>query len=169
MRGKIETLTNVIIIVAALGVLLSVGKYFLDSSNLSKETKSPEIGTLVKIEGFDSSKAEANILFVMQKGGHFCEESMEYFQRITAQKKGNKFGFYAVFPPRDTEVKTYLNGYGFTEVGILNKELSDLDVRGTPTVIITNRKGEIIAKWVGKLSDSKKLEFENFLDTYSDS
>lgn len=169
MRGKLETLTNVIIIFAALGVLLSVGKYLFNSSNSFKETKSPELGKLVNIDGFDSSKAEANILFVMQKGCHFCEESMEYFQRITAQKKGSKFSFYTVFPPSDTEVKTYLNGYGFSEVGILNKELSDLDVRGTPTVLVTNRKGEIIAKWVGKLSDSRKLEFEKFLDTYSDS
>lgn len=169
MRGKIETLTNVIIIVAALGVLLSVGKFFLESSNSTKETKSPEIGTLVKIEGFDSSKAEANILFVMQKGCHFCEESMEYFQRITSQKKGNKFGFYAVFPPRDTDVKTYLNGYGFSDVNLLSKDLAEMDVRGTPTVIVTNRKGEIVAKWVGKLSDSKQSQFEKFLDTYSDS
>ena len=168
MRGKLETLTNVIIIIAALGVLLSVGKYFF-SAYLPKESKYPKLGTLVKIEGFDSSKAEANVLFVMQKGCHFCEESMEYFQQTTTQKKGDKFNFYTVFPPRDTEVKTYLNGYGFSEVGILTKELNDLDVRGTPTVIITNRKGEIVAKWVGKLSDSKKAEFEKFLDTYSDS
>jgi thioredoxin-related protein len=169
MRAKLETITNVLIIVAVIAILISVGKFFIDSSNPSKEKTSPEIGTLVKIEGFDSSKAEANILFVMQKDCRFCEESIEYFQKITAQKKGDKFSFYAVFPPSDTEVKNYLNSYGFAEVGILSKELSDLNVRGTPTVIVTNRKGEIVAKWVGKLSESKQLEFEKFLDSYLDS
>ena len=167
MRGKLETLTNVIIIAAALGVLLSVGKFFLEVS--SKETKSPEIGTKVKIEGFDSSKAEANVLFVMQKGCHFCEESMEYFKNISAQKKGVKFRFYAVFPPIDKEVASYLNDYGFSDVNILSKDFGEMDVDGTPTVIVTNRKGEIVARWVGKLSDSKQSEFEKFLDTYSDS
>jgi thiol-disulfide isomerase/thioredoxin len=169
--GKLEVLTNVMIIIAAVALLWVIGTRFifpLENNNVEIK-KAPKLGTFIKIEGFDSSRAKLNILLVLQKGCHYCEESMPFYRKLVSDSKNKNLRIIAVFPPAEQKAEQYLNESGLFGVEVLGKRLDELDISGTPTLIVTNNKGEIIATWIGILSAEKQSEAENLIKSYSES
>jgi thiol-disulfide isomerase/thioredoxin len=168
--GKLEVLTNVMIILATVAVLWVIGTRFLfPYENTGESKKAPKLGAIVKIEGFDSSLAKLNILLVLQKGCHYCEESMPFYRKLVSDNKKPNLRIIAIFPPAEQKAEQYLNESGLFGVEVLGKKLDELDISGTPTLIVTNSNGEIIATWVGILSVEKQTEVENLIKSYSES
>jgi thiol-disulfide isomerase/thioredoxin len=168
--GKLEVLTNVMIILATVAVLWVIGTRFLfPYENTGETKKAPKLGAIVKIEGFDSSLARLNVLLVLQKGCHYCEESMPFYRKLVSDNKRPNLRIIAIFPPAEQKPEQYLNESGLFGVEVLGKKLDELDISGTPTLIVTTSKGEIIATWVGVLSVEKQTEVENLIKSYSES
>ena len=59
----------------------------------------------------------------------------------------------------------YLNELGLTNLEVKRSSLDNIQVSGTPTLILTNEKGEITDYWVGKLTPDRETEVINKLNS----
>ena len=161
--AKIDLITNILtIIVAILLIGLFVQRYIFPS-NAGERSKSPTIGKAILVDNLDTSKSSKNVLIVMMKGCRFCEESMDFYKHLIQQNQGNDVKIVAVFPPGSKDIETYLKTHGVIGIEVKYSELSQLEVDGTPTIIITDENGKIAKSWVGKLSSEKEMEVTSFL------
>jgi thioredoxin-related protein len=156
---KIELTANILIIVVAVLLIgLFTQRYFFQNSSASPERKSPTIGNKITSGDFDWSKSSKNVLLVLQKGCKYCSESAEFYKKLIQQSQGKNVKITAVLPQPKEEAEKYLSDLGVAGIETKQSELNSLDVSGTPTIIVTNDKGEISEVWVGKLPPEKESE-----------
>ena len=61
-------------------------------------------------------------------------------------------------PQTPAEAQTYLSGEGVSVDEIRQATLSDLDINGTPTLVLVNRGGVVKRVWLGELPSTKEAE-----------
>jgi hypothetical protein len=156
---KNTLLTGVVVIVALL-----IGYFLGISSNhgLGQTTaavRTPDnsgpwlIGRKLTLDGIDWNKSQRTLVFALQAGCHFCSESGGFYQRLVQQR--THFGstrLIAVLPQGSDDSKRYLDKLGFAADEIRQASLSEIGVRGTPTLLLVNERGIITDAWDGKLS-----------------
>jgi thioredoxin-related protein len=155
---KIELTANVLIIVVAVmlaGVLIQ--RYIFAGSS-QPARKSPTVGTKISDLNFDWSKANKNVLLVLQKGCKYCSESAEFYKKLIQQTRDKNVKITAVLPQPKEEAEKYLDELGVSGIEIKQSQLSTLNVGGTPTIIVADDKGEISDAWTGKLPPDKESE-----------
>ena len=163
LTQHIDLITNILtIIVAVLLISFFVQRYFFPNQPLPRL---PIIGNTIVIDNLETSQNSKNVLFVMMKGCHFCEESMEFYKKTIQQNQNKSVKFVAVFPPNSKEIENYLHSYGISGVEIKYSELSKIDVDGTPTIIVADQNGRIVKTWSGKLSSTGEKDFLDFLNS----
>lgn len=156
-------LTGAIVVVALLtGYFLGVN----NNQGLGKVTaaaKTPDnygprlAGRKLALEGIDWSKNKRTLVFALQAGCHFCSESGRFYQRLVQQR--TSFGdtrLVAVLPQGPDDARRYLGKIGFAADEIRQASLSEIEVRGTPTLFLVNGNGVITDVWDGKLSPARE-------------
>ena len=83
---------------------------------------------------------------------------------IVESTRNKNVKLVAVFPGSIEESKTHLNELGLTRMEVKSSPLNNLQVSGTPTLLLTNDKGEVTDFWIGKLSPDKETEVLNKLN-----
>ena len=164
---KIEVIANIFIIVVAVvfGVVL-VQKYFFSASTPNQQARvQPTVGTKVKILDEDWSKQSKTVILALQTTCHFCNESAPFYKRLMQTVQGKNIKIVAVFPQKVEESTAHLNQLGVTGMEVKQAPISVLDASGTPTLILTNDKGEVTNYWVGKLPPDKEAEVINTLNS----
>lgn len=158
---KIELTANILIIVVAVifGVVL-VQKYFFASAptNNQPDRIQPTIGTKVNLADEDWSKQPKTLIMALQTTCHFCNESAPFYKRLIQEMKGKNVKLVAVFPTKIEESAAHLNELGLSGMEVKQSSLGNLQTSGTPTLILTNDKGEVTNFWVGKLPTDKEDE-----------
>lgn len=166
LTQKVELVTNLLIIVVAilLGITL-VQRYLTTSSanSLSPQQQTAnqlpqKSNSLLEISGVNFSEKPKTLVLALQSGCYFCTESAPFYKRLIQIAKDKNIKLVAVFPTSVEESTTYLNKLGITDLEVKQSPLVRLQVRGTPTLILTNEKGEVMNSWVGKLKTGKEDE-----------
>ena len=159
-KSRLDVFTNILTIIAAIVFLAMVVQYYFPSG---KPSNSSLVGRSVTMAGFDPQGSSKNVLLVMMKGCHFCEESMGFYRTLLENNKGNQAKFIAVFPAKDGDIGSYLDDKGITGLEISYSEISGIEIEGTPTLIVTDQGGKIIGSWFGKLKPAKEAEVSALL------
>jgi thioredoxin-related protein len=162
---KIELTANIFIIVVAVvfGVVL-VQKYFFTSANQPTRVQ-PTVGAKMKIPNEDWSKQSKTVILALQTTCHFCNESAPFYKRLMQAVQGKNIKIVAVFPQTVEESTAHLTQLGVIGMEVKQAPISALDTSGTPTLILTNDKGEVTNYWVGKLPPDKETEVINTLNS----
>jgi len=79
--------------------------------------------------------------------------------------KDRNIKLVAVFPTSIEESKAHLNELGLNNLEVKRSPLENIRVSGTPTLILTNEKGEVTDFWLGKLTPDKETEVINKLNS----
>ena len=167
MIKKVEVLANVAVIVTSL-VLCSVlvKKYFFapkqtvaaatSSTSPPSSTKRSSLqpGTKVSLPGVDWSKNSRSVVLALSTTCHFCSESGPFYQELERQKPSN-VGLIAVLPQPVEDSRNYLNKLGVKTANLVQSPLSSIGVSGTPTLLVVDQNGSLIASWAGKLPDDE--------------
>ena len=158
---KVELTANIFVIVVALlvgGVI--VNKYFLDKPTDSDEPArlQPTIGSKINLAGVNWANQSKTLILALKKGCRFCTESAPFYERLINHAQNKNIKLVAVLPGDKEESAAYLNELGLTNLEVKQSTLINLQVAGTPTLILTNEKGEITNFWVGKLPPDKEVE-----------
>lgn len=162
IHDKIQTISNVAIIIVALmlgGVL--VNRYLLPASQKSAAIESEEVkvGTKLPLPDVDWSKSDRNLVMVLSTSCHFCSESTPFYQKL-AQLNAGRAGvrLIAVLPQKADESQMYLSENHILVDEVRQANLSTIDVRGTPTLVLVDRNGTVVDSWKGKLPPEKETE-----------
>ena len=157
----IEVVANVLIIVVAVACLVVIAqRYFRTEPPPPKAPalKSPALGNKVSMTDIDWSKNRKNVLLVLQDGCRFCTESAGFYRTLLQQTKDKGVSVTAVLPQNRDEARKYLDKLQLSDLDSKQSALGPLDVSGTPTIIVTDDKGQITNVWVGKLPPEKQTE-----------
>jgi len=162
---RLEVAANIMIIVVALafgGVL--VQKYFIKAA-VSKQPDQlqPSIGAKMNLSDVNWSEKPKTLILALQTTCHFCNESAPFYKRIIETVQNKNVKLVAVFPTGIEEGKEHLTKLGLNNIEVKQSPLNEIQVSGTPTLILTNEKGEITDSWIGKLSPDKEKEVLNKL------
>jgi thioredoxin-related protein len=166
---KIELVANILIIVVALllgGVI--VQKYFFaPPSAVSNQPPrlEPKIGLAMNVPDVNWSQQPKTLILALQSGCRFCNESAPFYKRVIESVKDKNVKLVAVFPTAVEESAAHLQKLGLSNMEVKQSSLGSLQVSGTPTLILTNEKGEVTNYWVGKLSPDKETEVINKLNS----
>lgn len=165
INQKIELLANIFIIllVLAVGIVL-VQTYFLAAPQTQQARIEPKIGSQMTAPDVDWSQQLKTLILALQTGCHFCNESAPFYKRIIETVKNKNVKLVAAFPTEIEESAKHLKELSLTNMEVKRSSLKSLQVSGTPTLILTNNKGEITDYWVGQLSPDKETEVLNKLN-----
>lgn len=162
LQSKLETLANIaIIVVAILIVGVIVQRYFFPSKTeggSNEQPPGPSLGSKINLPDLDWSQQPQTVLIVLQKDCIYCTESAPFYQRLLKDGAGKNVKFIAVLPHPKGISQIYLSDLGISGLEIRESTLQFLDVRGTPTLIVVNDKGEVVNSWTGKLRPEREQE-----------
>lgn len=157
---KIEITANIAIIAVAImvgGVL--VQKYVLSPKPQplpSQPLPSVPIGTKLSLPDIDWAKNNRTLVLALQTGCHFCTESGPFYQRLVAEASNRNIPLIAVLPQSAEEGRKYLSDLNVAIKDVRRATLNSVGVRGTPTLLLVNSKGEVADGWIGKLQPDKE-------------
>ncbi|QYO65959.1 TlpA family protein disulfide reductase [Leptolyngbya sp. 7M] len=83
---------------------------------------------------------------------------MEFYKEILRAGSDQQTNVIAVFPPKTEEAEIYLKQFGLDSLPVLFAPLEELEVDGTPTIILTDASGKVTNFWIGQLSKEKERE-----------
>jgi len=165
IHKKVELLSNIAIIVVAIllgGVL--VNRYFRPASPTAEAAKDVGIkpGTKLSVPGMALDKADRTLMLVLSTNCRYCSESAAFYQKLTQEKGARQdVRLVAVLPQPVSESQKYLSEHGITVDEIGQAAPANVQVKGTPTLIMVDRTGSAIESWVGKLPQEKEVEVLN--------
>jgi thioredoxin-related protein len=153
---KIELAANIaIVIVAILVVILFIRNYTQRQDNPQRTVA---LGSKFALKNVNWQATGKNLVFAISTTCHFCTESAPFYRKLIEQCKQQHVHTVAVLPQTPAEAQAYLSGEGVTVDEIRQSPLSDLDVSGTPTLVLVDHAGIVKDVWVGKLPSTKENE-----------
>lgn len=161
INQKVELAANILIVIVALlliGVITQ--RYFFSSPTIvgQPQRQQPTLGKKVNLESVDFSAQPKTVVIALQTTCGFCNESAPFYKRLLEETKGKNIKFIAVLPTPVAESTKHLAELGITGFEIKQAPITLLEASGTPTIILTNNKGEITDFWIGKLPVDKESE-----------
>jgi thioredoxin-related protein len=168
LSQKVELTANIlIIVVAVLLVGVITQKYFFGSSTGSNAPTrvQPTVGAKINLPEVDLSAQPKTLVLVLQKGCRYCTESAAFYKRLQENTQNKNIKLVAVLPGKTEESTAYLGELGIINMEVKQSPLDNLQTSGTPTLILTNDKGEVTNFWIGKLPADKEDEVINQLNS----
>jgi len=162
---KLETAANIAIIVVAilLGAVI-IQKYLLPSSS-QPERVQPVIGKQMNLSDVNWASQPKTLVLALSTTCHFCNESAPFYRRLIESVEGKNVQLVAVFPTETEAGRAHLKELGLAALEVKQSSLANMQVSGTPTLILTNDKGEVTNYWLGKLPPDKETEVINRLNS----
>jgi hypothetical protein len=166
---RIEVIANVSIIVTASLLCFVVVKNSLLRRSLQEpgapktapaktatDKVKPAIQTGMKISlpGVDFARNDRTLLLALSTTCHFCSESADFYKKL--EKEHGNTRMIAVLPQPAAAGRDYLNKLGVSVDEVVQAQLSAIQVRGTPTLIMIDQDGAVIDYWVGKLANTEE-------------
>jgi thiol-disulfide isomerase/thioredoxin len=116
-------------------------------------------GTKLSIPGVDWKANERTLVLALSSGCRFCTESAPFYQRLAQERaQFQNIRFVAVFPEPVEQSRKYLSDLGVTVDEVRQGRLDSIGVAGTPTLIVADANGAVVASLRGKLSSDKETE-----------
>lgn len=162
LTKKVELLANLaIIVVAALLAFVLVSRYLLPSEQKAGGAEAAQVkaGMKLSLPGVDWGQSNRTLLLVLSTTCHFCSESAPFYQRLAQEKsKHGDVRLVAVLPQGIEEAQKYLADHGIAVDQVRQSIPGAPYAKGTPTLILVDSTGSVVASWVGKLPAEKEAE-----------
>lgn len=161
-RGYLEVASNVVVLVAALAFVGTVGwNYFNRAQAAPLQSGLSKGDTFPRLASVNYGDSKKTVIVVMSSRCHFCQESVPFYKHLAELRSGapgQSFQLAAVFPESADAVRQYIerNQLNFDATAPAN--LRDLQIAGTPTVIVVDGSGRVLDFWVGKLTPEAEQE-----------
>jgi rhodanese-related sulfurtransferase/predicted DCC family thiol-disulfide oxidoreductase YuxK len=150
IRNKVNFAVNVAMLVALATFAFCIARYTMSRYQFSEALLTAD--NVVHLEGVDLSKSEQNIVVFLDKSCKFCNLDVPFYQRLAKESQTHDVNLIVAFPHDLREGQQYLAENQIGPDKVVRLHFNQLGVQGTPTIMILNRRGGIIAKWSGELS-----------------
>jgi hypothetical protein len=159
MMTRLEKATNVAIILACVALVGNLARnYYLSSRPAPRPAPEIAKGAEVKLPGAASTSPQPTLVLALSKNCRFCQESVGFYQKLTAFKNSSPQGLrmVAVLPEKQEEAESYLKEHGVGADVVISAPVSQIGVSGTPTLLLLDRENKLQEIWVGKLNESQE-------------
>jgi thioredoxin-related protein len=148
----------IIVVLVLIGIVFAKNLLTARSTTQHRDYRVPA-GSKISLAGVDWASNEETLLLVLEKKCPYCAESAPFYQQL-AREAGQKdrVRLMVVLPQDISEGKEYLNSLNVPINEIRQSSLEVLGVKGTPTLILVNKKGEVMQSWAGKLPPEQETE-----------
>jgi thiol-disulfide isomerase/thioredoxin len=161
-RLNLETAANLAMLIAAIVVAVSY-IHQQQRPRAAVRTAISRGDTIPAIQNMDLRKAANSIVVVARESCPYCVASMPFYKALaTAARAKRADGHLQIlFLTTDpTEMATQYLRAGGVEVdkiiSLTADELDELNIQGTPTLLLVNRSGTVREVWVGKLDSERE-------------
>jgi thiol-disulfide isomerase/thioredoxin len=165
LSKRVELIANVAIIVVAILLSVMIVKRFVLDKGAEQgrpdasSAKELSPGDKVPLSDIDWAKNNRTILLVVQKGCHFCTESAPFYQRLVKELSGRSdVRLIALLPQPVADGRQYLNELGVNVEDVRQVAPSQLNIQGTPTLVLVNNSGVVTDVWLGKLRSDTETQ-----------
>ncbi|MBZ5522873.1 MAG: hypothetical protein LAP21_11605 [Acidobacteriia bacterium] len=153
---KIEMTANVaIVIVACVAVTMLVRNY---RANSLAQPRTISTGATLPLKNQNWQANQKNLVLAVSTTCHFCTESAPFYRQLVEYCRQQHVRTIAVLPQPVNEAEAYLKGEGVTVDEIRQTPLNEIEVSGTPTLLLVDSGGVVRNVWVGKLPGDKEKE-----------
>ena len=157
--NRLEKIVNVAILVTCCLVVGNLARnVYLEHKVAARFVPSFSKGQVVKLAGYTPSSKESTLVMVLSTHCHFCQANAPFYQKLAVFKKAspNQLQLVAVLPEKQDEANAYIKGYGIGTDAVLSMPLTQIGVKGTPTLLLLDSQGKVEDFWVGQLDDSQQ-------------
>ncbi|MEQ1605808.1 MAG: hypothetical protein ABL999_13165 [Pyrinomonadaceae bacterium] len=160
LKKILEIGSNVAIIVVAIALVGFIAARYFSPSTAPSAAKADGIkpGAVIPTGDLVWDKSDKNLVMVLSTACKYCNESAPFYQKLSARKNGTGVRLFAVLPQPKEEVSKYLSEKNVTVDEIVQLNPGQIDVRGTPTLLLVDRLGVVLEAWNGKLPPEKENE-----------
>ena len=161
LNKQINLALNLLIALVLVSIGVVVIRHYWHSRRSSVPPRDYGVptGSKVSLPDTDWKKNEQTLLLVLDTGCAYCTASAPFYQEIVRETAHNRrVQLIAALPQEISNSKQYLSGLNVPIDEIRQSTLTALGVKGTPTLILINSKGEVMQSWPGKLSFEKEKE-----------
>ena len=157
LSKRINLAVNLAIVVVAVLIGVVFARNYLLSARSPNQSRDFRVaaGTKVTLPDVDWENNQRTLLLVLSTNCSYCTASASFYQQIA---QNSKVQLVAVLPQVVAESKQYLSDLNVPIGEVKQSELPTLGVKGTPTLILVNSKGEVIRSWAGKLPPEEEKE-----------
>jgi len=153
---KIEVGANAGIIIV---VLLALCLWL--TGRWSRQSGSPQtlpVGAKFELKGVDWKANKKSMVLALSTTCQFCTESAGFYKELVKKCQEQHIKVVAVFPQPQEQAKAYLDGEGVSVDAIRRSSLPDIQILGTPTLLVVDDTGTVKAIWMGKLPSSSEQQ-----------
>jgi thioredoxin-related protein len=154
---RLELAANLLIVTVAVLLIGAFVQKFIFNKQAGAKAQ-PVVGAHVNLIDDAQAGQSRTLILALQTTCHFCNESAPLYKRLIEVVKNKNVKLVAVLPTSTEESKAHLDELGLTNLEVKRSPLDAIQVGGTPTLILTNEKGEVTDFWVGKLPPNKEKE-----------
>jgi len=144
---RLEKATNVAIIMACVALVGNLAwNYYRGTRPLPPPPPEIAKGTEIKLPGASPATPQPTLALALSKNCHFCQESVGFYQKLTAFKNSSPQGLrmVAVLPQSKEEAAGYLKEHGIGADEVISMEVTKLGVRGTPTLLLLDGQNKLV-------------------------
>jgi thiol-disulfide isomerase/thioredoxin len=120
-------------------------------------------GEQVKLpEGAAANKQSAPATLVLALSTHcaFCQASVPFYQKLAVFKNSapERVRLATVMTEPKEEIEAYLKKHGIAADAVFSMPVSQIGVKGTPTLLLLDGQNKLIESWVGQLNSQEESE-----------
>lgn len=152
----IENAANIAIIIVAVAIVVVFAKNYLHPT--PQQSPSIAAGAKLNAQPVDWGANGKNVVLVLSTTCHFCKESSGFYQRLTQDCRNTHTRTVAFFPQTPEEAQNYLKSESVQVDQVIHADFKNLQIGGTPTLLLVDGSGTVKNVWLGKLDDKKEKE-----------
>jgi hypothetical protein len=159
-RRVFSWMLNVISVVCAAIVIWQFGRSYFTSSARPSDATVP-IGAKIQLPGISWSDSPRTVVLALSAKCQYCRLSARFYRSLIGAAEPQRFRVVAAMREPIEESKSDLVALGLEGLrDIRQTDLQALRIRGTPTLLIVNRRGTVEASWTGNLpADQQEAVF----------
>jgi thiol-disulfide isomerase/thioredoxin len=152
-----------LIIACALLIGTLARNYYLSRKTDPNLELGLEKGEQVKFPGdapADGQSAQATLVLALSTHCGFCQDSLPFYQKLAAFKNSSpaRVRLATVMSEPKEEIESYLKKQGIAADAVFSMPVSQIGVKGTPTLLLLDGQNKLIESWVGKLNSQEESE-----------
>jgi len=151
-KGFVMNALTAAILLSAAGMILYTWNDRAES--LASAVAVPEAGTHLPLP-VDWAANRRTLILVLGTKCQFCLASEPFYRRLTAKPLPNVHTL-AVFHEERQVGQEYLKGRHISIQDVRAAPLAAVSARGTPTLILVDRNGDVIQSWLGQLTTGEE-------------
>jgi rhodanese-related sulfurtransferase len=162
MNEKILRRANLSLNLLLIGAALALAGYGVRSYLLGKAQGQAARKRNAGINGVDEinfGSGNYALLFALDTKCGFCRAAAPFYQKAIHERGSNSnVRLVALFSQSPGAGRNYAEGLGLQFDEVEQANLDAFQVRGTPTLILSDSNGKVLRRWVGALSAQQQQE-----------